>query len=274
MHSHSIAAALGMARNVDFSRVPPLAGRRRRLGVLLHRARATLAGAALHDHGTAGDVRGSRRITSPQPVSGNASARARSTCSGRNGRADHDAAFFSNILHDWDFATARACSPRHTPRCRWGGRIFIHEALLNDSGVGPPTTSTFSLLMLLGTQGRQFTYAELAKLPDRGRLRGGIGATPSYGYYRWSGAHGAERRERSSGEGLQEPGLRGDRLAASRLLTQVVAVRLQRPRPGSYPPGRAPGPRTAAGGDGVAVPGRRPRSGGKKLRSIQSALAQ
>ena len=64
-------------------------------------------------------------------------------------------------------------------RGREAGR---HEALLDDSGVGPVTTSTFSLLMLLGTQGRQFTYAELAKL----LLDAGfddVAATPSYGYY-------------------------------------------------------------------------------------------
>ena len=63
-----------------------------------------------------------------------------------------------------------------------GGRVFIHEALLDDSGAGPLTTATFSLVMLLGTQGRQFTYAELAKLlGDAGFTD--VGATPSYGYY-------------------------------------------------------------------------------------------
>ena len=95
---------------------------------------------------------------------------------------DHDAMFFSNILHDWDFATcARLLAKAHTALPP-GGRVFIHEALLDDSGVGPLTTATFSLVMLLGTQGRQFTYAELAKLlGDAGFTD--VGATPSYCYY-------------------------------------------------------------------------------------------
>ena len=63
-----------------------------------------------------------------------------------------------------------------------GGRVFIHEALLDDSGVGPLATSTFSLVMLLGTQGRQFTYGELAKLMGDAGF-GALSVTPSYGYY-------------------------------------------------------------------------------------------
>ena len=56
------------------------------------------------------------------------------------------------------------------------------QYLLEDSGAGPLTTATFSLVMLLGTQGRQFTYAELAKLlGDAGFTD--VGATPSHGYY-------------------------------------------------------------------------------------------
>ncbi len=67
---------------------------------------------------------------------------------------------------------------------RWlaGGRVFIHEALLDDSGIGPLPTSTFSLVMLLGTQGRQFTYAELAKLLGSAGFED-VSVQPSYGYY-------------------------------------------------------------------------------------------
>ena len=77
---------------------------------------------------------------------------------------------------------AHACCKSAHGALPAGGRIFIHEALLDDSGAGPLTTATFSLVMLLGTQGRQFTYAELAKLlGDAGFTD--VGATPSHGYY-------------------------------------------------------------------------------------------
>jgi hypothetical protein len=41
---------------------------------------------------------------------------------------------------------------------------MLHEALLDDDGDGPPTTAAFSMLMLLATQGQQFTFAELKAL--------------------------------------------------------------------------------------------------------------
>ena len=42
--------------------------------------------------------------------------------------------------------------------------------------------NTFSLVMLLGTQGRQFSYAELARLLGEAGFTD-VGVTPSYGYY-------------------------------------------------------------------------------------------
>jgi hypothetical protein len=53
--------------------------------------------------------------------------------------------------------------------------------LMNDNGDGPATTASFSLLMLLGTKGRQYSLAEL-----RGFSRGGfrdVMSTPTCSYY-------------------------------------------------------------------------------------------
>jgi len=181
MHSHSIAAALGMARNIDFSGVRSLldvgggsgcfcialAQRRpelrctiMELPAMCEVAKEYVAAAGLGDRI---DTRAVDMFRQEWP-------------------REHGAIFFSNILHDWDFATCARLLTRAHAALPAGGRVFIHEALLDDSGIGPTTTSTFSLLMLLGTQGRQSTYAELAKLLSEAGFED-IGATPSYGYY-------------------------------------------------------------------------------------------
>ena len=181
MHSHSIAAALGMARNVDFSgtrrlldigggsgvvcialaqRLPQLRCTILELPAMCEVARDYVAAAGLGDRV---DTHALDMFRQQWP-------------------RDYDAMFFSNILHDWDFATCAGLLAKAHAALPPGGRIYIHEALLDDSGIGPQSTATFSLVMLLGTQGRQFTYTELAKLlTDAGFAD--VGATPSYGYY-------------------------------------------------------------------------------------------
>jgi len=76
----------------------------------------------------------------------------------------YDAVFFSNIWHDWNFRTCAWLAARAYEALPRGGRIMLHEALLDDDGNGPPATTAFSMLMLLATQGQQFTFAELKTL--------------------------------------------------------------------------------------------------------------
>jgi hypothetical protein len=78
----------------------------------------------------------------------------------------YDALFFSNIFHDWNEATC----------------IDLHEQLMNDALDGPAVTASFSILMLIGTQGRQYS------LPEFGGILGQAGfvdvrATATCGYY-------------------------------------------------------------------------------------------
>jgi hypothetical protein len=73
-----------------------------------------------------------------------------------------DGLLFSNIFHDWDFSTCRALAARAFQSLEPGGRIFLHEALLDDTRDGPATTAAFSIQMLIGTRGQQFTLADLA----------------------------------------------------------------------------------------------------------------
>jgi acetylserotonin N-methyltransferase len=94
----------------------------------------------------------------------------------------YDGMFFSNIFHDWDAETNRLLARRAFEALEPGGRIFLHEMLLNEDGSGPVTTASFSMLMLLGTHGRQYSFSELRQiLADAGFT--GIDARATYGYY-------------------------------------------------------------------------------------------
>jgi len=76
----------------------------------------------------------------------------------------YDALFFSNIFHDWnreqDIELARKAFAVLPP----GGRIILHEQLLNDTLDGPLTTASFSVLMLRGTYGRQYSLPQFREI--------------------------------------------------------------------------------------------------------------
>lgn len=76
----------------------------------------------------------------------------------------YDALFFSNIFHDWNDETCITLARKAFDALPKGGRIFLHEALMNDNADGPATTASFSILMLTSTQGRQFSLPELADI--------------------------------------------------------------------------------------------------------------
>lgn len=181
MHSHSVPAALGMARNVDFEGVTrlldvgggsgcfciALAERHPRLRCTIMElpamcevAKEYVAAAGLAERI---DTRAVDMFRQDWP-------------------RDYDVLFFSNVLHDWSFETCAQLLAKAHAVLPAGGRIFIHEALLDDAGLGPLSTTTFSLVMLVGTQGRQFTFAELKELLQ-GVGFGDVVVTPSYGYY-------------------------------------------------------------------------------------------
>jgi 3-hydroxy-5-methyl-1-naphthoate 3-O-methyltransferase len=73
----------------------------------------------------------------------------------------HDAHFFSNIFHDWSDDTCRMLARKSFESLQPGGRILLHEMLMNDDGCGPAPVAAFSLLMLMGTRGRQYSLPEL-----------------------------------------------------------------------------------------------------------------
>ncbi|MCB2089094.1 MAG: methyltransferase [Sphingomonadaceae bacterium] len=72
-----------------------------------------------------------------------------------------DAHFFSNVFHDWPEETNSVLAQKSFAALPSGGTITLHEMLMDDDGCGPWIPAAFSLLMLLGTLGKQYTFEEL-----------------------------------------------------------------------------------------------------------------
>jgi acetylserotonin N-methyltransferase len=94
----------------------------------------------------------------------------------------YDAMLFSNIFHDWGPETNATLAANAYAALPSGGRIFLHEMLLDDTGDGPLTTAAFSALMLANTRGRQFTFSQLKALLE-GVGFSDISVVPTYSYY-------------------------------------------------------------------------------------------
>lgn len=76
----------------------------------------------------------------------------------------HAVHFLSNIFHDWSEETCRLLARKSFDALPPGGRILLHEMLMDDDGCGPLAAASFSLLMLIGTKGRQYSLPELREL--------------------------------------------------------------------------------------------------------------
>jgi SAM-dependent methyltransferase len=89
-----------------------------------------------------------------------------------DGGGPYDAVWMSHILHGEGPADCKKLVSRAADTLAPGGRLAIHEFILDDDGQGPLFASLFSLNMLIGTeQGRAYTDGEIrAMMAD-----GGIG---------------------------------------------------------------------------------------------------
>ena len=94
----------------------------------------------------------------------------------------HDAILLSNILHDWDPATNVQLLIEAFRALPAGGRLFVHEMLLDDDGAGPLAAASFSVMLLLATGGRQYAARELAAMLQEAGFTD-VGVSPAYGYY-------------------------------------------------------------------------------------------
>ena len=181
MHAHSLPAAIGAARNYDLTgveRILDVGGGSGCFMIAFAQAhpkiKATIlelpsmceAAATYIEAGAVGncvDTTAINMFRDPWPKG-------------------YDAIFFSNIWHDWNFRTCAWLAERAYEALPPGGRIMLHEMLLDDDGAGPATTAAFSMLMLLATQGQQFTFGEIKKLLEQAGFRD-IETQQTAGYY-------------------------------------------------------------------------------------------
>jgi len=74
----------------------------------------------------------------------------------------HDAHFLSNVFHDWDAEKCGILATLSFAALPSGGRIFLHESLMNDTLDGPPLMALYSMNMARVTEyGKQYSAAQI-----------------------------------------------------------------------------------------------------------------
>jgi hypothetical protein len=181
MHSHSVPAAVSAARNYDFT------GVQRILDVGGGSGCFMIAMAQAHPHlrCTIMELPTMCEVAQRYIREGEVSDRVDTLAVDMFRQPwpqGYDAVFFSNIWHDWNFRTCKWLAERTFEILPAGGRIMLHEMLLDDDGAGPVTAASFSMLMLLATQGQQFTFGELKGILE-GAAFTGIESRQHHSYY-------------------------------------------------------------------------------------------
>lgn len=78
----------------------------------------------------------------------------------------HDTHLFSNVLHDWNEADCRRLIARSAAALPAGGRMVIHDMLLDDDKSGPLWAAEYSVLLTTVTQGRLSSASEIGDWLD------------------------------------------------------------------------------------------------------------
>ncbi|MCA9057768.1 MAG: methyltransferase domain-containing protein [Planctomycetaceae bacterium] len=80
-----------------------------------------------------------------------------------------DLILLSNILHDWDVPECQQLVRRCAAALKPGGRLLIHDVLLNDQLDGPLPIALYSAALFTLTEGRAYSAAEFSSwLRDAG----------------------------------------------------------------------------------------------------------
>ena len=93
-----------------------------------------------------------------------------------------DLHFYSMIYHDWPPEKCRFLTQKSFESLEPGGRIVIHEMLYNEDKTGPFPVAAFNIMMLLWTEGQQYSGAELAEMLTEAGFRD-IEVKPTFGYW-------------------------------------------------------------------------------------------
>jgi len=96
--------------------------------------------------------------------------------------AGYEGVLFSQIFHNWPLENCKKLAVSAYEALKPGGKIFLHEMLLNENKDGPLTPACFSLIMLISYGTRQFTKTELFNiLKEAGFVD--IEVTRGFGYF-------------------------------------------------------------------------------------------
>jgi len=95
----------------------------------------------------------------------------------------HEAHFFANVFHDWSEETNRLIARKSFDALAPGGRIFLSEILMDDDGAGPWHAAAFSLLMLVGTLGKQYSLPEFRQILESAGFTNVEAVRTGGGYY-------------------------------------------------------------------------------------------
>ncbi len=71
-----------------------------------------------------------------------------------------DVCLLSNVLHDWDVPQCAELVNRCAAALPAGGRLLIHDVLLNDALDGPLPVALYSAALFSMTEGRAYSAAE------------------------------------------------------------------------------------------------------------------
>jgi len=93
-----------------------------------------------------------------------------------------DGVWFSNIFHDWSPEICERLSDHAFHSIVSGGKIFIHEMLIDEDKDQNLAPSIFDLLMFINHTAQQFTRSELFKILEKSGFRNPE-VKKTFGYY-------------------------------------------------------------------------------------------
>jgi acetylserotonin N-methyltransferase len=95
---------------------------------------------------------------------------------------NQDVVFFGNIFHDWPPEIGVLLAEKAFASLAPGGRICLHEMILDEDKTSPRVPVLFSLLMFINHSSQQFTERELFELLQSTGFRNPV-RRPNFGYY-------------------------------------------------------------------------------------------
>jgi SAM-dependent methyltransferase len=95
---------------------------------------------------------------------------------------NQDVVFFGNIFHDWPPEVGVRLAEKAFASLAPGGRICLHEMILDEDKTSPRVPVLFSLLMFINHSSQQFTERELFEILQSTGFRNPV-RRPNFGYY-------------------------------------------------------------------------------------------